>query len=404
MSEVSRVDGKRSDRPLREELMAAVDAIVPVLRSNADRAERDRRLPDESIEALERAGIFRLLAPRRMGGLEVDLVTFVDVVAALSRGCGSSAWYGFIINGGNWLLSMLPDEAQRDVWKNDPRARICAILEPSAQVRSTEDGIVLNGKWAYASGCHHSKWAMLGFPVLDESGRMVDEGGALVPMSDLTIEDSWYVAGMRATGSDTLIANAVRVPSHRTMRMSSVLHDDPPSRHFDETIYRLSVPATLILLVIPPVLGLAQTALDLTLERLDRGRRISYTFYTDSRRAPTTQLQIAQAAMLIESAFLHTRFWAGEIDSAARRGEALDFMRRCQVRMNLAHAVRCCREAMGIMLNLQGAGSFAQSNALQRVWRDFEVASRHGLLNAEISQEVYGKALLGIEEQMTPIL
>jgi len=391
---------------MREELLAAVEAIVPILQANADRADRDRRLPDETIAALERAGIFRLLIPRRLGGLEVDLVTFVDVVAALSRGCGSSAWYGFIMNGGNWLVSMLPDQAQRDVWGDDPRlgAKICAILEPSATTRPADGGIILNGSWAYASGCHHSKWAMLGFPVLDESGRIIDESGALVPMSDLTIKDTWHVAGMRGTGSDTLVASDVFVPAYRTMRMSAVMHDDPPSQHFDETIYRLSVPATLILLVIPPVLGMAQAALELTLERLGRGRKISYTFYSDSRRAPTTQLQIAQASMLIESAFLHTRFWAGEIDSAARRGEALDFMRRCRVRMNLAHAIRCCREAMGLLLNLQGAGSFAQSNVMQRLWRDFEVSSRHGLLNAEISQEVYGKALLGIEEQMTPIL
>ncbi|MGH7906274.1 MAG: acyl-CoA dehydrogenase family protein [Candidatus Binataceae bacterium] len=389
---------------LREELLAAAEAIIPILAANAERAERDGRLPDETIAALERAGIFRLLIPRRLGGLEVDLRTYVDVVAALARGCGSSAWYAFIMNGGNWLTSMLCDQARSDVWGDGPGARICAILEPSAQTRPAAGGIVLTGRWAYASGCHHSEWAMLGFPVLDQSGRTIDEAGALAPMSDLAIEDTWHVAGMRATGSDTLVANGIFVPSYRTMRMSSALRDDPPSRHRDETIYRLSVPATLILLVIPPVLGLARTALELTLGRLGRGRKISYTFYADTRRAPTTQLQIAQAAMLIESAFLHTRFWAEEIDSAARRSEALDFLRRCQVRMNLAHAVRCCRKAMGLLLNLQGAGSFAQSNVLQRVWRDFEVSSRHGLLNAEISQEVYGKALLGIEEQMTAIL
>jgi alkylation response protein AidB-like acyl-CoA dehydrogenase len=72
--------------------------------------------------------------------------------------------------------------------------------------------------------------------------------------------------------------------------------------------------------------------------------------------------------------------------------------------MNFGRAIRCCREAIGLLLNLQGAGSFAQSNAMQRVWRDFEMASRHGLLNSEISQEVYGKALLGVQEQMTAIL
>jgi alkylation response protein AidB-like acyl-CoA dehydrogenase len=388
----------------RDELLAAVATISPMLKANADRAERDRRLPDENIAALEKAGIFRLLIPRRHGGLQVESRTFVDVVAQLGRACGSSAWYAFILGGGCWLTAMLPDAAQDDVWKRDRDARICAILEPSARTRAADGGLLLTGEWAYSSGCHHAKWAMLGFPVLNEAGETIDQGGALVSMNELTIKDTWHVSGMRATGSDTLVGKEVFVPSHRMMRMSAVMRDDPPSRHTNETIYRLSVPATLILLVIPPVLGMAQAALDLTLERLGKGKSISYTFYTDSRRAPSTQFLIAQAALLIESAFLHVRHWADRIDEAARRGEALNLLQRCQARMNFGHAIRCCREAIGLLLNLQGAGSFAQSNAIQRVWRDFEMASRHGLLNSEISQEVYGKALLGVEEQMTAIL
>jgi hypothetical protein len=56
---------------------------------------------------------------------------------------------------------------------------------------------------AYSSGCHHSNWAMLGFPVLNEAGEMIDQGGALVPMTELAIKDTWHVSGMQATASDT---------------------------------------------------------------------------------------------------------------------------------------------------------------------------------------------------------
>jgi 3-hydroxy-9,10-secoandrosta-1,3,5(10)-triene-9,17-dione monooxygenase len=119
----------------REELIAAAAAILPLLKANADRAERDRRLPDENIAALEKAGIFRLLIPRRHGGLEVDCRTFLDVVAELGRACGSSAWYAFILGGGCWLAAMLPDLTQDDVWKQDGNARICVILEPGARTR-----------------------------------------------------------------------------------------------------------------------------------------------------------------------------------------------------------------------------------------------------------------------------
>lgn len=177
-----------------------------MLKANADRAERDRRLPDENITALEQAGVFRLLIPKRHGGLEVNCRTFVDVVAELGRGCGSSAWYAFILGGGCWLTAMLPDAAQNDVWKHDRDARICAILEPSAQVREVDGGLLITGEWAYSSGCHHADWAMLGFPILNEAGEVIDSGGALVPISELAIKDTWKVSGMRATASDTLVA------------------------------------------------------------------------------------------------------------------------------------------------------------------------------------------------------
>jgi hypothetical protein len=66
--------------------------------------------------------------------------------------------------------------------------------------------------------------------------------------------------------------------------------------------------------------------------------------------------------------------------------------------------VRLCRNAVDLLLNAQGASSFADSNPLQRIWRDLETASRHAILNPDISQEVYGKALLGVEERITPLV
>ncbi|MNC99923.1 p-hydroxyphenylacetate 3-hydroxylase, oxygenase component [compost metagenome] len=59
---------------------------------------------------------------------------------------------------------------------------------------------------------------------------------------------------------------------------------------------------------------------------------------------------------------------------------------------------------MGLLLTLAGAGSFADGNTLQRLWRDLEMASRHALISPEIAQEIYGRALLGVEEQMTPLV
>jgi 3-hydroxy-9,10-secoandrosta-1,3,5(10)-triene-9,17-dione monooxygenase len=63
--------------------------------------------------------------------------------------------------------------------------------------------------------------------------------------------------------------------------------------------------------------------------------------------------------------------------------------------------MRCCREAIGLLLNVQGASAFAESNPIQRVWRDLEMASRHGLISAQVPHEIYGRALVGNFEPLS---
>ncbi len=67
----------------------------------------------------------------------------------------------------------------------------------------------MSGKMPFASGCWHSAWALLGFVVEDESHKVVDQAIGFVPISELEIEDTWFVAGMCGTGSNTLVAKDV---------------------------------------------------------------------------------------------------------------------------------------------------------------------------------------------------
>jgi 3-hydroxy-9,10-secoandrosta-1,3,5(10)-triene-9,17-dione monooxygenase len=141
--------------------------------------------------------------------------------------------------------------------------------------------------------------------------------------------------------------------------------------------------------------------MDLTLERINKSNKaIAYSFYDDVRKAPSMQLELAEAATLIETALLHVRRWCDDIADAARAGED----KRAQMRMDLGYAMRRCREAVGLLLNVQGASAFAESNPMQRICRDLEMASRHGLLAGEIPQEIYGRALVGNFEPLSPMV
>jgi hypothetical protein len=59
---------------------------------------------------------------------------------------------------------------------------------------------------------------------------------------------------------------------------------------------------------------------------------------------------------------------------------------------------------MKLLMNVQGASGFAKANPIERVWRDLETASRHGLLSYEMGQEMFSRALLGMDEQISAIV
>ena len=387
-------------KALRAELMTKASALVPLLRAKAAEHERERRISDEILSAMDAAGLFSMRAPRRFGGCEADLRTYLDVVAELGRGCGSTSWVAFISIATAWIGALFNDEAQREVFAGNPGARFMGTLSMNSRARATQGGYVVDGQWAYASNCLHAHWAVLAVPL--PNGGTVAPGIVLVPMRELTVEDTWRVVGMRGTGSHTVHAREVFVPAHRALPVEVLATGQSPRSDKEEFVYRESFMPTAIIAVVAPVLGLAQAALDLTLERLNKSSKpIAYSFYDDARKAPSMQLELAQASTLIEAANLHMRRWCDDIADAARAGAELPFIKRAQVRMDIGYAMRCCREAVGLLLNVQGASAFAESNPIQRVWRDLEMASRHGLISAQVPHEIYGRALVGNFEPLS---
>src|SRR5881275_1713912 len=81
--------GRGGGPPEFPELLQRAEALVPVLRERAGKAEELRRLPDETIEDLHRSGLFRILQPRRVGGSELPFRSIVELGSVISRGDGS---------------------------------------------------------------------------------------------------------------------------------------------------------------------------------------------------------------------------------------------------------------------------------------------------------------------------
>ena len=97
-------------------LVERAATIRPILERNAEKTDSLRRLADENVQALKDAGLCRLMVPARFGGHQTSVRTYIDVMAELGRGCGSTSWVASLINVCAWLTSLFPERAQTDIW------------------------------------------------------------------------------------------------------------------------------------------------------------------------------------------------------------------------------------------------------------------------------------------------
>jgi len=373
------------------QLVRVARALAPVVAAHAERTERERTLAEPSAEALREAGLFTIGTPRRYGGHGAGVRTAADVCAELATGCASSSWLVGIVYGAALFASQLPDEVRTAIWKSDPDAVLCGAANPSGSVTAVPDGLELDGRWPWISGIDHASWVLLGIVREDRGGP--ERGLALVPTSALTVADTWHMAGMRGTGSRTAVASRLFVPDEQFVSFAEIAEGIGIRRHPGEA--RVIFPLSINLPLVGTGVGIARGALERVVRDLAGGKRSVSPLHALTAEAAPHQLNVAQAATLIDTATLHLRRAADEIDEAARAGRRPDLETRARLRMDGSHAMRCAREAVSLLLDTAGASSFSDDSPLQRAWRDIGTASRHAALSVETSRELYGRVLLG---------
>ena len=387
----------------RATLLERAAAIRPVLERNAEQTDALRRLPDENVRALKESGLCRLMVPRRFGGLETSIRTYIEVTAEIGRGCGSSAWVSSLINVCAWLAGLFPERAQQDVWGPDRDAWIAGSLAPNGNAVPVDGGWRVTGRWPWASGCLHAQWVACGIHMNNERGEMVNLGLSIMPIDAVTIEDTWFMAGMNGTGSNTVVAKEVFVPEHRFLPYPPAFAGQYRTEHVDEVIYRAALVPVTVLILAGSQLGVARAALDHVRSKAGT-RGITHTTFATQSQSAGFQMLFADAAMKIDTAYLHALRAADDLDRAAGEGRHPDLKERARVRMDTALAARYCRDAVELLVQAHGTSSLADSNRMQRLWRDIHVASHHAITEWQVNLEVYGKALLGVEPNITHLI
>lgn len=385
-----------------EELVARAAALQPVLAAHAAEVDRTRHLSPDVVDKIAEAGLLSLGVPRRYGGQEASLQTHLRVSAALGKGCGSTAWVVQILNSSAVVVGMFGKQAQDDVWGKDPSARIGGArpLGPTA-VERVEGGWRIGGRWPWLSGVEQAQWAFLPFPLPSDTDHP-DLGIALVPIAEGIVEETWFMVGMRGTASNTLVLDKAFVPDHRVSSAGRLLvgHTDTPFKN--EIAYRLSFAVQTVLVLMGSQIGLAEAALDHVIAGANKA--IAYSNFATQRASAGFHIQIGEAAVMISTARQLVLRAAAEADAAAEQGVLPEHGRRSHMRAEAAYAAKLLRDAVQILVDAHGASTFAESNALQRIWRDLNAAGRHGMLGTQLYYEVHGKTRLGLAEDIVPFI
>src|ERR1700730_9477749 len=382
--------------PSFDELRERAEALVPVLRERAAKTEALRRIPDETIADLHRSGLFRMLQPARVGGSELPYGAFVELAGITGRGCGSTAWVLNNLASHHWMLAYWPKEAQDEIWGPSPDTLIgSAFIFPGGRARRAQGGYRLSGRWPFSSGVDPSAWNMIAAVVPDEQGGASEYRVFLLPASDYSVIDTWFVSGLAGTGSKDVAVNDVFVPTHRTLSTEAGKGGPSPGSAVNTAaIFRLPWFALFAFIVAGPALGIARGAL----EQYVATTRTRLGTYTSESLAhfSTVQVHTAEAGALMDAAEALMLKDCTEAMRFAESDQVPPIEDKVRWRRDGAYAARLCTAAVDVIFTAAGGGAIYESNPIQRAWRDIHAANAHFGVNWDANGVTYGRVALGL--------
>jgi indole-3-acetate monooxygenase len=380
--------------------IVAAQGLAPQVAAFAEEGERSRRLPLPLVEAMARAGLFRLWIPHALGGPELDPMTFLRIVETISRVDGSAGWCQMIAGSLSAFAGYLPMAGAQQIFGCDPLTVVSGSFAPFGQAVVEPGGYRVTGRWPLASGCQHCAWLVGACRVVDgDRPRLRSDGTPVIrmmmlPAGTCQILDTWDSVGLRATGShDYTVTNIFVADDH------SLSFREPPVQ--PGPLYALPSIALFAAAVAAVPLGIARHAIDL-LTRL-AAAKITIRSRRTLREEASVQADLGRAEALLRSgrAFLYeTLEDAWRIVSG---GETLDVAQLAVLRLAGTQAANSATQAVELMFSAGSSTSVYESAGLGRCLRDIRTAGQH-IAVVPSNYGMAGQAFLGFEMGMTPLM
>ena len=383
--------------PAAVELAREIAARLP---DRWEETERLRRVPDATMAELHASGLLRLNQPARFGGPELGVEAVLDVGSTLAEGDVSVGWAYVILASHEWIIGLFPDQAQHDIWDDDPTVLMSSSFAPSkATVERVDGGWVLtDGIWPFSSGSDHAQWAMVGFrtPASDDTPSAVRWG--LVPRADYTVGTDWRTIGAQGTGSNSLsIARAV-VPDHRILDPMLALMGMAPGADVNTSpLFRRSFNSLAVYLA-APILGGARAAVK------------HFTTYMESKRLIYTGERVGtEGAMLVH---------LGEVAAMASVAETVlratarhiddpeagppDPSTAMALGRDCTFAVKLCADVVDETMRRSGGSALYEGHQANKWWRDVRGLAAHQGFNTDTAYGNWGRLMMGLPPSAGP--
>ncbi|MDA3648903.1 flavin-dependent monooxygenase [Saccharopolyspora indica] len=372
-----------------------VRGLLPDLRERAQQAEDLRRIPDETIADLQEIGFFGLLQPARYGGCEADPLDFYTAVKLLGSACGSTGWVASILGVHPWHLALFPQQAQEDVWGEDPNTRISSSYAPMGKAKLVDGGYLLNGRWSFSSGSDHASWVFVGGPVEDAEGKPVDFCTYLLPRDDYRIDDVWDTVGLRGTGSNDVVVENAFIPQHRALSFIAMSQNKCPGHEINTApLYRMPWGTVHPSTITAPIIGMAQGAYDAHVDH--QVKRVRAAFAGEKvKEDPFAKVRIAEAASEIDAAWLQLTNNLAEEYELAKAGEEIPFSLRLRARRDQVRGTARAISAVDRLFENSGGRALWSGTPIQRFWRDAHAGRVHAANDLERAYLMFGSGEFG---------
>jgi alkylation response protein AidB-like acyl-CoA dehydrogenase len=346
------------------DLPARAKAVAAVAEEHAAAGDRQGQLSAPVVEALHREGLFGMWVPRSVrGGFELDPVSSLQVIEALSYGDPSAGWVlmaaALAIGTG---AAYLGDAAVDEMFRGERLPVIAGQGTRPGTAVPREGGFDLTGSWSFASGIKHATHIhTLG--VIEGTG---EPRIFVLPVGKATLIENWDVLGLRGTGSIDYRTEGVFVPeaySHFAVTESSPRGG---------VLYRIGIPGFALICHSGWACGIGRRLLDELTKSVRSGIGRSGTLANSE--AFHEQYAKTEATYRSARAFVFESWNA--VKNTLDSGEMLDVRQHTLMRLALAHITWCCYEVAEFVYNTAGTIAL-RAGTIQRLFRDMHAGTQH---------------------------